>query len=64
MSRMLYGDAIEKEVSIGAHQGKLRAELYALGAVLAEEHMEEGGWRLSIRLSHKQYQRLFPDSLQ
>lgn len=64
MSRMLYGDAIEQELSLAAHQGKLRAELYALGAVLHEEYIAEGGWRLSIRLSRKQYERLFPNGVQ
>lgn len=56
----LYGTIIEEEIILMPSDAKLRAQLYALGAVSRETLTEEGGWRLNIRLNLDEKQRLFP----
>jgi hypothetical protein len=45
-------------VEIPAHAGRLRAQLYASGAVLAEEVLEEGGWALDVTVSDARWSRM------
>ena len=47
-----------RRVEIPAHAGRLRAQLYASGAVLAEEVLEEGGWALDVTVSDARWSRL------
>lgn len=58
ISTQLYGNVIEKNITLGVHEAKLRAQLYALGAVLNEELIEEGGWNLTIRINPEEKYRL------
>lgn len=56
----LYGDVIEEEIVLAVDAAKLRAQLYELGAVLSETDIDEGGWRLKIRINSDERQRLLP----
>ena len=58
----LFGDVVEETVVLGAHEAKLRAQLYELGAVQHEALIEEGGWRLTLRLNASEKKRLFPNT--
>ncbi len=58
--KQLYGNVIEEEIVLGVDEAKLRAQLYQLGAVLSETLIDEGGWRLKIRINAEERQRLLP----
>ena len=60
--KQLYGSVIEETIVLGVNEAKLRAQLYALGAVLSETLIDEGGWRLKIRINADEKQRLLPVS--
>lgn len=55
--KQLYGTVIEEEIVLGVDEAKLRAQLYELGAVLSETLIDEGGWRLKIRMNASARQR-------
>lgn len=55
----LYGEALIEDIVVGPDEAKLRAQLYELGSVLSESISEEGDWRLKIRISAAQKERLF-----
>ncbi|WP_058529102.1 ribosome rescue GTPase HflX [Legionella londiniensis] len=57
--QMLHGAVFEEEVELSPNEGKLRAKLYELDAVLGEKALAEGGWRLLIRISRDKKQELF-----
>ncbi len=60
---LLSYDMISCSLHLTPNQGKLRAALYELGAVLTEVvQPEEGGWQISIRLPQHEYDRLFSSS--
>jgi GTPase len=50
----LYGELIEKEITLSYEKSKLRAELYSLNAILDEKKLEDGGWLLKIRLTESE----------
>lgn len=54
IAEKLYGDIIEEEIYVPPEKAKLRAHLYQIDAVIKESLSEEGGWKLSIRLSKEQ----------
>lgn len=56
--RQLQGLMIEESIIISPSQGKIRAKLYAAGAVLSESLDEDGNWILQIKLSLQERQRL------
>ena len=56
----LYGDVIEEDIDLAVDEAKLRAQLYELGAVLSEVLIDEGGWRLRVRLNSNERQKLLP----
>jgi GTPase len=45
-------------VALGPAQGKLRARLYAMGAVQDEEIDEDGGQRLHVRMPRREFDQL------
>jgi GTP-binding protein HflX len=51
ISTKLYGKLIEKEITIPCSESKLRAHLYAIKAIVDERVLEDGGWKLKIRLT-------------
>jgi GTP-binding protein HflX len=54
----LQSSIFEGEIELAPSQGKLRAALFAMGAVTAEAFTDSGGSVLSIRLPEKEWQRL------
>ncbi len=58
ISKRLFTHVIEKQLLLPHAEGKLRAEFYALGAVLKESTEENGTRLLSIRLPVSDYERL------
>lgn len=61
IAKILYGNQIETRLLLRPEEGKLRAKLYALDAVIQEQVDEHGYWTLVIRMSQRQYQQLFVD---
>lgn len=59
IARQLHGTALIEERTLGAADAKLRAQLYALGAVVSETIDDEGNWLLQIKITPEQKQRLF-----
>ena len=55
----LNGAVLIEEILLKGTQAKLRAQLYALNAVLGESINQEGDWLLKIRISQAQKQKLF-----
>jgi GTP-binding protein HflX len=54
-----YPEIVERELVVPAGAGRLRARLFALGAVRTETAMDEGASRLRITLPRQQLERLF-----
>jgi len=55
---LLAGEMVRHRVSLAPAQGKLRASLYEIGAVQAEDHAADGSVQLQVRLPRKDWQRL------
>ncbi len=55
----LHGEVLIEDILVKVSQAKLRAQLYQLGSVLSESITDEGDWRLKIRITADQKQRLF-----
>lgn len=55
----LYGDPIYRSIILSPTEGKVRAALYEIDAVLSERIDEEGNWLLSIRIAKSDFERLF-----
>jgi GTP-binding protein HflX len=58
MTFELAKDIVEKWITLSPNQAKLRAVFYAHSAVVAEEITEEGYYRLCVRLSQVELDRL------
>ncbi|MDF1758383.1 MAG: GTPase HflX [Legionellaceae bacterium] len=54
----LYGELVEKEITLSCEQSKLRAKLYSINAILNEKKLEDGGWTLKIRASAQEMTNL------
>lgn len=63
IAEMVYGDPVYRTIILTPDQGKLRADLYQLKAVLKEHVDPEGQWVINIRLAKNDYQRLFPEEI-
>jgi GTPase len=61
ISEMIGEDVITRELTLGPDQGRLRARLYARGAVSSESVDESGSTVLSIRLPRQDYERLLQE---
>lgn len=55
---MLYGELKDYELTLSAKEAKLRAQLYAMGAVINEAVDEEGNFQLRVRLTVNDYAAL------
>ena len=58
IAQQLHGAVVEEHLPLSVHDAKLRAKLYALGAVIDETLTEEGGWVLHIRMNQDEKDRL------
>ncbi len=51
ISTKLFGKIIENEITLTVEQSKLRSDLYTMKAVINDVPMEDGGWKLKIRVT-------------
>jgi len=58
LSELLGGEVVRGDLLLGSDSGRLRARLYAAGAVLSETQLDDGSSRISIRMPASDYQRL------
>lgn len=56
----IFGDPVYRTVILASDQGKIRAQLYEMKAVLHEYIDSLGQWVISIRMSKKEFEELFP----
>lgn len=61
LQELLEKDIIECEVTLLHNEGSLRAALYELGAIHAEQIDSQGNWQITIRLPQSEFNRLFFD---
>lgn len=59
IAAQLHGKVIDEEIELTAQDAKLRARLYEVGAVLSESITDTGGWKLHIRMSQNEKQRIW-----
>lgn len=59
LTEVLLGDFVTCKVNLTPSQGRLRAQLYDMHAVVSEQNLDEGGWLLTVTVKQKDYQRLF-----
>ncbi len=55
----LYGQFVYTQIALKPNAGQLRAELYALNAIIDEQTDEEGNQWVTIKMAEKDYKRLF-----
>ncbi len=58
LGEILFSDWVNEEIQLTAGQGKLRAALYEMGAVLNEHQEEDGNSVLMIKLPREDYEKL------
>lgn len=58
IASQLHGKVVDEEIELTAHDAKLRAQLYDIGAVLSETLTDTGGWRIHIRMTQDEKQRI------
>ncbi|MDO8907631.1 MAG: ribosome rescue GTPase HflX [Pseudohongiella sp.] len=61
ISEMIGEDVITRDLTLGPEQGRLRARLYARGAVSSESVDDSGSTVLSIKLPRQDYERLLQE---
>lgn len=59
LRELLPGQIIHPQAILKPEQGKLRATLYSMGAVLSEQIDETGNYHLQLRIQRADYLRLF-----
>ena len=57
IARRLRQKTIHRYIHLDPAQGRQRAKLFELGAVLNEEELEEGGWSLELKMAEKDLRR-------
>jgi len=46
-----FGQPVRRTLHLGPHEGRLRAQLFSLGQILAEHSSSDGGWDLIVQLT-------------
>lgn len=59
LSELLPKQVMDCQVILNPGQGKLRAALYRLGAIIAEQITETGQYQLQLHIQRADYQRMF-----
>ena len=57
IARRLRQETVRRYIHLEPGQGRQRAKLFELGAVLNEEELEEGGWSLELKMAEKDLRR-------
>lgn len=63
ISKQLYGDPVYRSLCLNPNQGKLRADLYQMGAVLDERCDDQGNWLISVCMAKADYERMIDVNL-
>lgn len=58
ISTRIAKDILACDITLHADEGGIRAALYELGAVTHEQSLEDGGWRISVRMRAEDYHRI------
>lgn len=58
VAKSLGKEMVQQTLVLMPEQGKIRAELYQLGAVISEQMDEEGQYHLFVRLPRKEWERM------
>lgn len=61
ISEVVYGDPVQRTVCLAPKEGKLRAQLYEMEAVLHEQIDSEGNWLLTVKMARGDFERIFTD---
>ena len=59
IATQLNGLILNEEIELTPSDAKLRAKLYAVGAIVSETITDTGGWRVHIQISQAEKERLF-----
>lgn len=57
IARRLQQETVHRHIRLEPAQGRQRAKLFELGAVLTEEALEDGGWALELKMTEKDLRR-------
>ena len=57
IARRLQQKTVHRYIHLDPAQGRQRAKLFELGAVLNEEALDEGGWSLELKMAEKDLRR-------
>jgi len=57
IARRLQQETVQRHIRLEPAQGRERAKLFELGAVLKEEVLEDGGWVLELKMTEKDLRR-------
>ena len=58
LAELLGGDRVDHRLNLRPDQGRLRAKLYSLGAVVEENHSSDGYVQLHVRLDRRDWRRI------
>jgi len=57
IAQRLQQKTVHRHIHLESAQGRQRAKLFELGAVLSEEVLEDGGWALELKMTEKDLRR-------
>ena len=57
IARRLCQKTVQRMIQLSSAQGRQRAKLFDMGAVLSEEVLEDGGWSLELKMTEKDLRR-------
>ncbi|MGB5256026.1 MAG: ribosome rescue GTPase HflX [Woeseiaceae bacterium] len=57
IARRLRQQTVTRVIHLSPAQGRERAKLFELGAVISEQALEEGGWSLALKMTEKDLRR-------
>jgi len=57
IAQRLQQKTVHRHIHLESAQGRQRAKLFELGAVLSEEDLEDGGWALELKMTEKDLRR-------
>ena len=57
IARRLRQKTVRRYLRLSPLEGRQRAKLYELSAVLSEETLEDGGWSLELKMTEKDLRR-------
>lgn len=62
ISELVFGDPVQRTLCLGPNEGKIRAQLFEMKAVLHERIDSEGNWLVSVKMAKEDFERMFGQS--